>query len=85
MELCKLELTDYGLKQIIQDIKPLKYVDFSGVSTVNSAFLEETQTTKPNLLLKCFKINVTDPKDNGLRCPRRVVEKEGKKKKKGKK
>jgi hypothetical protein len=83
MELCGLELTDYGLKAIVQEIKSLKYVDFSGVSTVSHAFLEETKLTRPNLLLKSYIINATDPKDNGLRCPRRVVEKE--KKKKGKK
>ena len=38
----------------------------------------------PHVYLRKFKINEVDKKDNGLRVPRRVIEKE-KKKKKGKK
>jgi hypothetical protein len=39
--------------------------------------------TKPELLIRRFLYQVVDTKDNGLRVPRRIVDK--KKKKKGKK
>jgi hypothetical protein len=62
----------------------LKFIDLSGVTAVNQPFLEEMKTKMPQVYLRKFKINEVDKKDNGLRVPRRVIEKE-KKKKKGKK
>jgi hypothetical protein len=47
--------------------------------------LEEIKTKKPDLLLRSFRTDKFDPKDNGLRVPRRIVEKEGEGKKKKKK
>ena len=83
LELAVLEFADYGLKAILQEFKTLKFVDLTGVVGVTHALLEETKEKRPDLLLKNYKINLLDPKDNDLRVPRRVVEKE--KKKKGKK
>ena len=47
------------------------------------ALIQEIQMKKPDLLLRQFRTDKFDIKDNGLRVPRRVIEKE--KKKKGKK
>ncbi len=44
--------------------------------------LEELKITKPNLITRKLRFEPLDKKDNGLRVPRRVIEK--KKKKKGK-
>ena len=57
----------------------------SGVTTANYAFLDELKATRPNLLTKRYNIAEVDKKDNGLRVPRRVIEKKKKKKKGGKK
>jgi hypothetical protein len=64
----------------------LKFLDLTNVTGLNIALLEEIKTKKPELLLRNFRTDKFDPKDNGLRVPRRVVEKEegGKKKKKKK-
>lgn len=45
--------------------------------------LEQLKNVKPELLIRRFLYQVVDPKDNGLRVPRRVVDKKKKKKKKG--
>lgn len=47
------------------------------------ALVEEIQQKKPDLMLRQFRTDKVDAKDTGLRVPRRVAEKE--KKKKGKK
>lgn len=59
-------------------------MDLSGIGAVTRPLVEEWQQQKPGLLLKQFKINKVDPKDTGLRVPRRIKEDEegGKKKKK---
>ena len=76
-------LTEFGLKGFVSDLKSLKFIDLSGVSTVTRALVEEWTQQRPALLLKQFKINKVDPKDNGLRVPRRIKEDDdGKKKKK---
>jgi len=53
---------------------------------VNLAFYEELKAKMPNVYLRRYQISEVDKKDNGLRVPRRVIEKEkkkgGKKKKK---
>jgi hypothetical protein len=46
--------------------------------------LEQLRLIKPDLLIRRFLYQVVDVKDNGLRVPRRIVDKK-KKKKKGKK
>ena len=84
MELQKCEaLGEYGFKTLFKELPHLKFVDLSAIPFVNYAFLDAMKNDKPDLLIKQFKIPEWNKKDNGLRMPRRVVEK--KKKKKGKK
>ena len=80
-------LTEYTLKCIQKELPDLKFVDLSGVPAVNLTFYEELKAKMPNVYLRRFQINEVDKKDNGLRVPRRVIEKKkekkgGKKKKK---
>jgi hypothetical protein len=58
-------------------------LDLTSIQGINLALIQEIQTKKPDLLLRQFRTDKFDIKDNGLRVPRRVIEKE--KKKKGKK
>jgi len=83
LELTKLEVTDVALKNLINALPKLTFIDLSGVATANYAFLEELKATRPTLLTKRYNIAEVDKKDNGLRVPRRVGEKKKKKKKKG--
>jgi len=46
--------------------------------------LVDIQAKKPGLKVRAFRMDKFDPKDNGLRVPRRVIEAEGGKKKKKK-
>lgn len=74
------------MKLLCKDLPNLKFVDLSGVPFVNLAFYEELKAKMPNVYLRRYQISEVDKKDNGLRVPRRVIEKEkkkgGKKKKK---
>jgi len=44
--------------------------------------LEALRQLKPDLLMRRYKTQTADPKDNGLRVPRRIIDKKKKKKKK---
>jgi len=44
--------------------------------------MEQLKVIKPDLLIRRFHHHVADIKDNGLRVPRRIVDKKKKKKKK---
>ena len=85
LELTKLEASDIALKNMITQLTKLTYIDLSGVAAANYALLEELKASRPNLLTKRYNIAEVDKKDNGLRVPRRVIEKKKKKKKGGKK
>ena len=85
LELTKLEASDIALKNMINQLSKLTFIDLSGVAAANYAFLDELKATRPNLLTKRYNIAEVDKKDNGLRVPRRVIEKKKKKKKGGKK
>ena len=85
LELTKLEVSDVALKNMINALTKLTYIDLTGVASANYAFLDELKATRPTLLTKRYNIAEVDKKDNGLRVPRRVVEKKKKKKKGGKK
>lgn len=85
LELTKIDVSDSALKNILKELTKLTYIDLSGVTTANYAFLDELKATRPSLLTKRYNIAEVDKKDNGLRVPRRVVEKKKKKKKGGKK
>lgn len=85
LELTKIDVSDVALKNIINSLNKLTFLDLSGVASANYAFLDELKATRPSLLTKRYNIAEVDKKDNGLRVPRRVVEKKKKKKKGGKK
>jgi hypothetical protein len=44
--------------------------------------IEELKNIKPELLIRRYIYQTADPKDNGLRVPRRIIDKKKKKKKK---
>ncbi len=84
LELCRLEtLTEYSLKFVVKELKELKFLDTNGIKDCNYALMDEFKQQKPSLLVRMYRFDKFDKKDNGLRVPRRVVQK--KKKKKGKK
>jgi hypothetical protein len=82
------ELTDLSLKEFVKELPQLRFLDLTSISGINLALVEEIKLRKPDLLLRQFRTvqDKLDLKDSGLRVPRRVIEKEKKKKgKKGKK
>lgn len=83
LELNRNEITDNGVKLFAKEMPMLKFLDLTSVSGITLAILDEIKLKKPELLLRQFTAGKFDPKDNGLRVPRRVEEK--KEKKKGKK
>jgi len=85
LELNRCDLTDVGLRSLSKELPQLKFLDLSSIPSVNAAILEEIKVKKPELLVRSFRNDKFDPKDNGLRVPRRVIEKAKKKGKKGKK
>lgn len=78
LEITKVDVSDIALKNIINSLTKLTFIDLSGVTAANYAFLDELKTTRPSLLTKRYNIAEVDKKDNGLRVPRRVVEKKKK-------
>lgn len=84
LELNRTDLTEVGTKSIATGLTQLKFLDMSGISGITLAMLDEIKQKRPDLLLRQFQKGKIDPKDNGLRVPWRVVDKEGKKKKKKK-
>ena len=81
----KCDLTDAGIKLFAKEVPQLKFLDLTAIPGVTVALLDEIKQKKPNLVLRQYKANMKekfDPKDNGLRVPRQIIEE---KKKKGKK
>lgn len=76
-------LTEYSIENIIKATPSLKLLDLNGIPAITQAKLDELRLVKGDLLIKRYLYQNVDPKDNGLRVPRRVADK--KKKKKGKK
>lgn len=60
----------------------LKFIDLNFIPAITPKELEEIKKVKPNLLIRRYQFQIVDPKDNGLRVPRRIM---GQKVKKGKK
>jgi len=61
-------------------------VDLNGIPAITYPIFEELKELRPELMIKRYANQVADPKDNGLRVPRRLIKKKKKKgKKKGKK
>ena len=81
-------LTEYSIDNIIRNSTSLKFIDLNSIPAITPAVLENLRNIKPELLIRRFYQQVIDPKDNGLRIPRRVIDgkkKKGKKKGGGKK
>lgn len=83
LELQRIKLEDTGFKLLAKELPNLCFLDLTSVPGVTVAILEEIKQKKPNLTLRQYRKEKYDPKDNGLRVPRKIIEKE--KKKKGKK
>ena len=85
LELTKCEgLTEYSIDNIIKSSNTLKFLDLNNIPAITPQVLEQLRLIKPDLLIRRYLYQVVDVKDNGLRVPRRIVDKK-KKKKKGKK
>mmetsp|Transcript_21656 Transcript_21656/g.26618 ORF Transcript_21656/g.26618 Transcript_21656/m.26618 type:complete len:97 (-) Transcript_21656:149-439(-) len=89
IELCKCEnVGEFGINSLLQNCTKLIYFDINKNPIVNYGFLDELKKTHPDLFIR-RNIHTDDDfkKDNGLRVPRRVIQKKKskKKKKKGKK
>lgn len=72
------------MKYFVKELPQLKFLDLTGISGISLALITEIQGKKPELKLRRFRTDKVDAKDTGLRVPRRVIEKEGGKKKKKK-
>ena len=84
LEVPGCDISDEGVKNFVKEVPGLKFLDLTSISGITLKLLDEIKGKKPDLLLRQYRTEKFDPKDNGLRVPRRVIEKE-KKKKKGKK
>lgn len=85
LELTKCEaLTEYSIDNIIKQNTTLEFLDLSGIAAITPQILDNLKQLRPELMIRRFMFQNVDPKDNGLRVPRRIVDKK-KKKKKGKK
>ena len=83
LEVCKCELlTDYSIDNIIKGTPSLKYLDLNGIPAITPVILDALKAIKGDLLIRRYLYQNVDPKDNGLRVPRRVADKKKKKKKK---
>lgn len=83
LELTKCEaITEYSIDQLIKNTPTLKFMDLNSIPAITPVVLEALRQIKPELLIRRYLYQTVDPKDNGLRVPRRIV---NKKKKKGKK
>lgn len=82
-----VNLTEDLIEKIFKNNKNLQYVDLNHIPIMTPAFYEVLKGHRPNILMRKFKIQEVDPKDNGLRIPWRIAKekKAGKKGKKGKK
>lgn len=85
LEVNSCDLTEDGVKNLVKEVPHLKFLDLSSIAGITLKLLEEIKTKKPDLLLRQYRSEKFDAKDNGLRVPRRVIEKEKKKGKKKKK
>ena len=86
LELIKCDgVGDFGVGHIIEKCPKLIYLDISKLPIVNYTFLDELKATHPELLIRRNVYHEDDfTKDNGLRVPRRIIQKKKAKKKKGK-
>ena len=86
LELIKCDAVgDFGVGHLIEKCTQLMFLDISKLPIVNYTFLDELKATHPDLLIRRNVHHEDDfKKDNGLRVPRRIIQKKKAKKKKGK-
>ena len=88
VELIKCEsVGEFGIMNIIQNCPNLAFLDIAKLPIAKYEFLDQLKQDYPDLLVR-RNLHADDDfkKDNGLRVPRRVIQKKKKgKKKKGKK
>lgn len=83
LELSKCELlTEYSIDHIVKTCSALAFLDLNGIPGITQAVVENLRLQRPELLIRRYMYQNLDPKDNGLRVPRRIVDKKKKKKKK---
>lgn len=82
IELNRCECTEASIKYFIKELPNLKFLDLTGIPGIPLQMVLDIQNKKPGLNLRNFRSEKLDVKDTGLRCPRRVIEEDGKKKKK---
>ena len=73
---------DSTFKEILTQSKSLKFLDLNGIPAITYPIFEELKELRPDLMIKRYAYQVADPKDNGLRVPRRLIAKKKKSKKK---
>lgn len=86
LEITKCEgVTEFGIKQVLENNTVLKFIDINHIPAVTYPFLDELKDQYPSLLIKRYAFQDVDfKKDNGLRVPRRLkCDIKKKKKKKG--
>ena len=87
LEVAKCEsVTEHDIKQIVEKCEKMTYIDISSIPVVKYEFLDELKQVNPGLLIR-RNVHQDDDfkKDNGLRVPRRIIQKKKSKKKKKKK
>lgn len=85
LEVTKCELlTEYSIDNILKANVTLQFIELSGIPGITPQILDNLKLIRPDVLIRRYQFVNIDPKDNGLRVPRRIVDKK-KKKKKGKK
>jgi len=85
LEIAGCELfQEYDIEKILTDGKALEYINFNHIPVVNAALFEQLKEKRPDLLVRQYRHNLVDPKDNMLRVPLRIAGAKKAKKKKGK-
>ena len=79
-------ITEDCIEKLFKNFHKLQYIDLNHIPVMTPAFYEVLKGHRPNVLMRRYKVQEVDPKDNGLRIPWRLAkEKKAGKKKKGKK
>ena len=74
LELTRCEsITEFGVHTIIGVLPSLQFLDLNFIPAITPKELEEVRKIKPQMLIRRYLQQVVDPKDNGLRVPRRIV------------
>ena len=70
MQKCE-KITEFGIKNVLENNKEIKYVDINKIPVVNYAFLDQLKKDYPDLMMRRNRYQDDDfKKDNMLRVPR---------------